>query len=101
LELGANIRREVFLIFKETVNNMIKHSGLTKAEIEFRIAGGDLVLRVSDNGKGFDTGSDSDGHGLISIRERTAALGGKIEIVSTPGQGTTVVLRAPLEVHAL
>src|SRR2546430_7612845 len=38
VELGANIRREVFLIFKETVNNMVKHSGLTRAEIEFRIS---------------------------------------------------------------
>jgi PAS domain S-box-containing protein len=101
LELGANIRREVFLIFKETVNNMVKHSGLTRAEIEFRIADGNLVLRVSDNGKGFDTNSDSDGHGLMSIRERTAALGGKIEIGSTPGQGTTVILRAPLDANAL
>lgn len=100
LELGANIRREVFLIFKETVNNMIKHSGLTRAEIEFRIAEGNLVLRVSDNGKGFDTQSDSDGHGLMSIRERTAALGGQIEIISKAGQGTTVILRAPLESSA-
>jgi PAS domain S-box-containing protein len=97
LELGANIRREVFLIFKETVNNMVKHSGLTRAEIEFRIAGGNLVLRVSDNGKGFDTNSESDGHGLMSMRERTAALGGQMEIVSAPDRGTTVTLRAPLD----
>ena len=97
VELGANIRREVFLIFKETVNNMIKHSGLTRAEIEFRIADGNLVLRVGDNGKGFDTGSESDGHGLMSMRERTAALGGTMEIASEPGLGTTVTLIAPLD----
>lgn len=100
VELGANIRREVFLIFKETVNNMVKHSGLTRAEIEFRIADGNLVLRVSDNGKGFDTNGESDGHGLLSMRERTQALGGKMEIVSVPGQGTTITLRAPLDKHA-
>jgi signal transduction histidine kinase len=97
VELGANIRREVFLIFKETVNNMVKHSGLTRAEIEFRIADGNLVLRVSDNGKGFDTNGESDGHGLMSMRERTTALGGKMEIVSVPGEGTTITLRAPLD----
>jgi PAS domain S-box-containing protein len=99
LELGANIRREIFLIFKETVNNMVKHSGLTRAEIDFQMADGNLVLRVSDNGQGFDTQSESDGHGLMSMRERTAALGGQMEITSTPGQGTTIILRAPLGKH--
>ena len=100
VELGANIRREVFLIFKETVNNMVKHSGLTRAEIEFRISDGDLVLRASDNGRGFDTNGESDGHGLMSMRERTAALDGTMEIVSAPGEGTTITLRAPLDNYA-
>src|SRR5439155_11562749 len=97
VELGANIRREVFLIFKETVNNMVKHSGLTRAEIEFRISDGDLVLRASDNGSGFDTNGESDGHGLMSMRERTAALAGTLNIVSAPGEGTTITLSVPLE----
>lgn len=95
--LGANIRREVFLIFKETVNNLVKHSGSTRAEIDFRIADGQLFLRVKDNGKGFDPNGESEGHGMMSIRERTAALGGAIEIESTPGRGTTTTLRVPLE----
>ena len=97
IALGANIRREVFLIFKETVNNLVKHAGATRAEIDFRIADGQLRLRVSDNGQGFDTTSESEGHGLMSIRERTAALGGKIQIKSEPGQGTTTNLHVPLE----
>lgn len=97
IALGANIRREVFLIFKETINNMVKHSGLTRAEIDFRIADGYLTLRVRDNGRGFDTQSESDGHGLMSMRERTASLGGTLEIASVANEGTTITFRAPLE----
>jgi signal transduction histidine kinase len=85
------------IIFKETVNNLVKHSNSTRAEIDFRIADGHLLLRVSDNGQGFDPNSESEGHGLMSIRERTAALGGKIQIESGPGQGTTTNLQAPLD----
>jgi signal transduction histidine kinase len=47
--------------------------------------------------RGFDTNSESEGHGLMSIRERTTALGGKIQVESEPGQGTTTNLRVPLD----
>jgi PAS domain S-box-containing protein len=96
VQLGANVRRELFLIFKETVNNMVKHSGCTEASVEFRIAEGELLLKLSDNGKGFDTARDSDGHGLMSMRDRTRGLGGRLEIVSGPEQGTCTTLRVPL-----
>ena len=99
---GADVRREVFLVFKESVNNMARHSGCTEAEIEFRVAGGSLSLELRDNGKGFDVGgesADGNGHGLMSMRERAQRLGGRLEILSGDGQGTTVRLRVPLERH--
>ena len=65
--LGANLRREVFLIFKESVNNIVKHSGATEAQIDFSVNQDELFLRVNDNGRGFDTAEESDGHGLVSI----------------------------------
>jgi signal transduction histidine kinase len=55
-----------------------------------------VILKVSDNGKGFDSAEDSDGHGLVSMRERAKALGGDLEVISTNGDGTTVTLIAPL-----
>src|ERR1044072_5803639 len=70
IQLGANIRREVFLIFKESVNNMVKHSGCTKADIEFSLEKDHLYLRLTDDGHGFDISSESDGHGLMSMRDR-------------------------------
>ncbi len=96
IQMGANMRRELFLVFKEGINNMIKHSGCTAAEIEFQIEAERLALRLSDNGKGFDPTLESDGHGLMSMRERAKSLGGQLEFVSQQGTGTTVTLKVPL-----
>ena len=96
VRLGANIRREVFLIFKESVNNLARHSGCTSVDINFQIAGERLALSVSDNGKGFDLSRSGDGHGLTSMRERAKGIGGNLEITSTAGKGTTVYLEAAL-----
>ena len=96
LRLDANLRREVFLIFKESINNMVRHSGCTRADIVFEIAAESLVLRLNDNGKGFDISSQSDGHGLMSMRKRAGQIGGQFELISGKGEGTTLTLRVPL-----
>jgi ligand-binding sensor domain-containing protein/signal transduction histidine kinase len=95
MKLGANLRREVFLIFKEALNNLVKHSGGTHANIEFYLANNSLWLKVSDNGKGFQTSAQSDGHGLSSLRERAGSLGGHLDVISTVGEGTMVSLNVP------
>ena len=93
--LGANIRRELFLIFKEAVNNVVRHSGCGVADLELRAEPGALVLRVHDNGRGFDATQAMNGHGLISMRKRAEGLGGQLEIASEPGRGTTLTIRIP------
>ncbi|HEX6625496.1 MAG TPA: ATP-binding protein, partial [Pyrinomonadaceae bacterium] len=107
ITVGADLRREVYLIFKETVNNLAKHSACEDAEIELRLAGSRLVVRVSDNGKGFDHArglaaggehSTMGGHGLHSMRGRAEKLGGTYEIDSARGRGTTVTLEVPVKV---
>ncbi len=97
-KLGADIRREVFLIFKESVNNLARHSGASQAEIDLRVDRNWLTLQVRDDGRGFDAaiGNGGEGNGLASMRNRAGRLGGDLQIVSTPGQGTTINLRAPL-----
>ena len=97
VSLGANLRREVFLVFKEGVNNMVKHSGCTHADIELSFAGGSLTLCMQDNGLGFDTSRQSDGHGLMSMGDRARAVGGTFVLTSQPGQGTTIRLEVPLD----
>ena len=93
--INADIRRQVFLIFKEGINNIVRHSACTEADIEFRNERAWLVLTLRDNGRGFDPERPQDGHGLTSLRRRAAALGGELEVISGPGRGTTVTLRIP------
>lgn len=108
LKLSADTRREVFLIFKESVNNLARHSGATEAEIELRIDRRWLTLEIRDNGRGFDAGAlvkndgvaaSGDGNGLMSMRERARRLGGELQITSNSGQGATISLRAPIHRH--
>ncbi len=97
LRLGADTRREVFMIFKESINNTLRHSGCSKATINFLIEDGVLELRLYDNGRGFDPQIENEGNGLASMRQRATKLGGRFTLNSGNGDGTTVTLRAPVE----
>ena len=93
IALGADVRRQVFLIFKESVTNIIRHSHCDRAAIRLAVEGSQLVLEVTDNGKGFDPTQRSDGNGLVSMRRRASSLGGTLEVISA--SGTTIRLRVP------
>jgi signal transduction histidine kinase len=94
--LGLELRRQVYLIFKEAVNNAVRHSGCKEAEVEFDVEGRSLTLRVKDNGRGFDPGERSAGHGLNSMRKRAEGLNGGLDVLSNPGEGTEVRVHVPL-----
>ncbi len=94
--IGAYIRRQVFLIFKESLHNAARHSCCTEVDLKLRLADGWLELSIADNGRGFDLQHAGRGHGLASMRRRTGHLGGDLVVESAPGYGTTVHLRAPL-----
>ncbi len=95
IRLGADVRRQLFLIYKESVNNLARHSDCQRAEIDMQIEGKQLVLRVIDDGKGFATGNGASGNGLKNMRKRAESLGGKVDILSTTGKGTTIVISVP------
>lgn len=102
LTIGADLRREIYLIFKECLNNLVKHSACDTAEIEFRLAGENLIVSVRDNGKGFEedavNGNENrGGNGLPNMKRRAANLGGSFEILSEIGKGTTAVLCVPVK----
>lgn len=99
--LGANLRREVFLIFKESVNNIVKHSACATVEIKLNVTDSEIRLNLHDDGAGFDTDKTSDGHGLVSMKQRAEGLGGTLEFVSGKITGTTVSFAAPLGVNAV
>jgi ligand-binding sensor domain-containing protein/signal transduction histidine kinase len=97
LKLGADARRTVYLIFKEAVNNIVRHADCQKADLELRIEAAHLVLQVSDDGRGFDSGQESEGNGLLSMHRRAALAGGTLEVVSLPPSGTSITLRLPVK----
>ena len=96
LKIGADLRRQVFLIFKEAVNNVARHSQCSQAHIEMRIENRWLTVKVADNGPGFDSSQASEGQGLASMRDRAKELGGKLELSSNDETSTTVLLKVPL-----
>lgn len=98
VRLDAELRRQIYLIFKEAVNNAARHAHCTEAKIEFEATGDRLLLTVRDNGRGFDAVTARDGNGLKSMRERAKLLGGEVEIISQPGS-TTIRFRLSLSQH--
>ncbi|MCY7345815.1 MAG: histidine kinase [Pyrinomonadaceae bacterium] len=96
LKLSVGVRRDVLLIFKESVNNAAKHSDCTKVEIDFNLHGANLNLRIADNGKGFDSNENYDGQGLRSMTRRARALGGNLQIESSKLHGTIIEFNLPL-----
>jgi signal transduction histidine kinase/ligand-binding sensor domain-containing protein len=96
LPLPVHLRRDLYLIFKESLHNVVRHSGATEARVEFRRERDWLVLSVRDNGRGFDGGQAEAGHGLASMHARARNLRGGLEVTSNR-QGTAVTLRVPLK----
>jgi signal transduction histidine kinase len=99
VKIGAEVRREVFLIFKEGVNNIVKHSRCTAAEVALQIDHGMITLKLSDDGRGFDQSTSDGGQGLSSMRRRAEKLGGELIVISRAGAGTSVIMKAPIGRH--
>ncbi len=91
----------VFRVFQEVMLNIQKHSSAGLVEITVDYAPGLINFRISDDGIGFDPGSIGNGHiskpglGLLNIRERMDMIGGRVDISSRPGAGTTVTVTLP------
>ena len=94
-KLGAELRRDVFLIFKEALNNAVRHSSCTQVVIELRLDQYALSLVVRDDGCGFVPSGSSEGHGLVSMKRRAMSVGGELTLQSLEGEGTKVSLNVP------
>jgi PAS domain S-box-containing protein len=104
-DLGGQIPHEVRMILfqsaRELLFNVVKHAGVDRARVEFRrLSEDEAELVVSDEGVGMDPvqieGEATGGFGLFNIRERLEAMGGQVQIESSPGQGARVSLIVPL-----
>ena len=94
--LPMDIRRNIFLIFKEALHNITKHADCQNVAIKVEVLKNALFIQIDDDGKGFDTKKRSTRNGLRNMTNRAAEVGGKIEIKSVIGEGTSLVLQIPI-----
>jgi signal transduction histidine kinase len=87
------VEAAVYFCALEALNNVAKYSGASRAEVRLAQSNGDLTFEVSDDGAGFDLEQTSFGTGLRGMADRVEAIGGTLEIRSTPGSGTSVAGR--------
>ena len=96
-DLPAHEKEALYRVAQETVHNIVKHSRANRVVLTLENTGDDITLEVSDNGIGFDPGGEFPGHlGLRSMRERVAKNGGRLVIISSPGQGARIEYVVPL-----
>jgi len=91
--LSPQQREVVSQVVREALTNVRRHSGSTICRVRMGFAARPFLIEVSDEGRGF-AGMGS-GYGLVGMRERAAGVGGRLEVVSTEGRGTTVFLFGP------
>ncbi len=94
MALTPGEREVVFQVVREALTNVRKHSSSTVAKVRLGFAARPFLIEITDEGRGFDRESVS-GYGMVGMRERAAGIGGRLEVVSTPGKGTTVFLFGP------
>jgi signal transduction histidine kinase len=85
--LPAEIERSAYFIVAESLTNIAKHADAHHASVTAVVDAGVLHVEVRDDGVG---GVERDGHGLVGLRDRASALGGRLDIASPPGGGTVV-----------
>jgi signal transduction histidine kinase len=94
--LDGQIRHEVLMVVKETLNNIVRHADATEVEFQMNLADDTLGICISDNGKGFDPNTEAGGHGLKNRLARVTKIGGSCLVESNAGMGTTVRIRLPI-----
>jgi signal transduction histidine kinase len=96
--LPGDVALALYRVVQEALQNVVRHSGASRAKVALTGVDGALVLTVADEGAGFDQASQT-GHaalGLTSMSERVRLAGGSLRVDSRPGRGTRIVARVPL-----
>jgi len=91
--LDMATRRHLFLIFKEALHNVARHSQATEVEIRLEQRSGELLLAIRDNGVGFDQATVEGGLGLTSMRRRAESMGAELGVTTEPGNGTEIEVK--------
>lgn len=100
-ELDNRVKEYCFLIFQETLNNVVKHAEAKRVEVKLLQADDDWIqLEIKDDGKGFKPEIlNNDGLGLSLIKDRTHDIGGTLDINTNPGSGTQLMIKVPMKMN--
>jgi signal transduction histidine kinase len=90
-----------FRVLQESLNNVVRHARATRVDVSLRVNDAELLVSVQDDGVGLDGHAESPssrgtGMGMLSMRERVRAIGGRLQVTSSPGKGTRVECRLPI-----
>jgi signal transduction histidine kinase len=98
VELDRDAAAAVFRVFQESLTNIARHAQATRVSVTVTVSGEALAFEVADNGRGItpEQFRNNKSLGVAGMRERLRLLGGELQIVGQPGQGTTVSVRVPL-----
>ncbi|MEP6464731.1 MAG: two-component regulator propeller domain-containing protein [Parafilimonas sp.] len=94
-KLSMEKRKDLFLLYKEAVNNIYKHASATKVKINMAAVNNSIVMEIIDDGKGFDLQQPTHRNGLKNMQYRMQKHGGIVVINSAPGKGTSVQIKLP------
>jgi signal transduction histidine kinase len=96
IKFSMEMRKNIFLIIKEALNNILKHSGATVITFNLFLKEKMLVFEITDNGKGFDRNDSNNGNGLKTMVSRTESMGGTLLFDTVTGGGTKIMVTLPL-----
>jgi signal transduction histidine kinase len=97
IKLSMDERYDIYLIYKEIINNLVKYAKCTKVSVKIEINKGFLWMEIKDNGIGFNPNQQTERNGIRNMKSRTENLGGHIDINSEIGKGTEISLKIPLK----
>ena len=96
MKIPMQLRKDYFLIFKESINNLAKYADATEASVVIEKKGNMAITTIKDNGKGFDLNIIHSGNGLKNMQQRAIAIKGTAIIQTTKGEGTSIILKMPV-----
>ncbi|CAN5716377.1 hypothetical protein BH10BAC2_BH10BAC2_17350 [soil metagenome] len=96
IEMPMQQRRDLYLIFKEAINNAVKYSGCKNIRTRISVQDDQILLSIADDGNGFNTDTIKNGNGLANMKKRAELNSGKFSIYSSPDEGTEIKVLLPV-----
>ena len=95
-QIPAEIRQNIFLIFKEAINNIIKYSSAKNCFVSLCRESERLIFQIRDDGTGINEETKGTGNGIYNMKKRALELQGELEVISAPGEGTLISISCPM-----